>query len=343
MCGLFKTPAYAYITARVRARKRKLIPKETYPKLLNMQLPEIIRFIEESEYKKDVDELSAKFKSIDLLEHALSRSLGASYRKLMDISRGEVNYLITEYMRRWDVWNIKTILRGKYYGALEEEILNCVVSAGELHYPELELMAKKENIEEVITSLEHTPYYPILTKYEGGMLNKIEDELDRLSYTRLLDAVGTSPGEKLFLKFIQTEIDVKNLKILFRLKKAGVERDEVQNTLITGGLELKESDLTRLSGLSFSELVHSLDSYSYWRAISDVVSDQMTTLMDVDTKLDAHLMNYASQISHYYPLSILPVLDYVLSKKIEVDNLRVIARGKELKLADEIIRSHLVM
>ncbi|HHI30151.1 ATP synthase A1 subunit C [Methanosarcinales archaeon ex4572_44] len=341
--GLFKTPAYAYITARVRARKKKLIPKDTYPKLLNMELPEIIRFIEESEYKRDVDELSARFRAIDLLEHALNRNLGASYRKLIEISRGQVNYLIVEYMRRWDIWNIKTVLRGKYYGAPEEEILDYVVSAGGLHYPDLESMAKLESVDAIITSLQNRPCYQVLKDYEGGMLNKIEDDLDKLYYSRLLDAIGVSPGEKLFLKFLQTEIDIKNLKTLFRLKRAGVEREGVQDVIIPGGLEFKGSDLIRLAGLSFSELIHSLDGYSYWSSIADVVSEEGTSLTEIETKLDAYLMNFASRISHYYPLSILPVLDYVLHKKIEVDNLRIIARGKELKLSDDVIRDNLVM
>jgi len=341
--GLFNTPAYAYITARVRARKKKLISKETYPKLMNMELPEIIRFIEESEYKKNVDELSARFRSIDLLEHALNQNLGASYRKLIEISRGEVNYLIIEYMRRWDIWNIKTILRGKYYGAPGEEILDYVVSAAELHYPDLEAMAKAESVDDVIASLQNRPCYQVLKYYEGGMLNKVEDGLDKLYYARLLEAIGDSPGEKLFLKFLQTEIDIKNLKTLFRLKKAGVEREGVQDTIIPGGLELKGPDLIRLSGLSFSELIHSLDGYSYWSSIADLVSEDITGLAEIDTKLDAYLMNFASRISHYYPLSILPVLDYILHKKIEVDNLRIISRGKELKLSDDIIRANLVM
>jgi len=66
---------YAYITARVRAMKSKLIQKEVFPKMMNMDLAEITRFIGESEYKQDVDELAQKFSGIDLLEHALNQNL----------------------------------------------------------------------------------------------------------------------------------------------------------------------------------------------------------------------------------------------------------------------------
>jgi V/A-type H+-transporting ATPase subunit C len=324
--------------------KSKLIPKETYPKLLNMELPEIIRFIEETEYKKDVDELARKFSGMDLVEHALNQNLGATYRKLIDISQGDVRYQITEYMRRWDVWNIKTLLRGKYYGASQEEILDYVVSAGQLRYRDLTNLARLESIPEVVSALEGTPYSDVVKDYTGEEpLTHIEDELDKMYYTRLVDSMGQSQGEKLFLKFIRTEIDIKNLKTLFRLMRSETEREEIQRVLIPGGREISDADLNRLSGMSFSEFIRSLEGYSYWNVISDVVSEDMSSLLDVEQKLDAHLIDYAKRISHYYPLSILPVLDYVLNKKIEVDNLRVITRGKESKLSEDIIKAHLVM
>ncbi|HET8687471.1 MAG TPA: V-type ATPase subunit, partial [Methanosarcina sp.] len=43
------TSNYAYAVTRVRAMKSKLLPKESYPRLLNMGIDEITRFIQESE------------------------------------------------------------------------------------------------------------------------------------------------------------------------------------------------------------------------------------------------------------------------------------------------------
>ncbi|KXS46890.1 MAG: V-type H+-transporting ATPase subunit C, partial [Methanohalophilus sp. T328-1] len=77
--------------------KSNLLPKETYPRLINMDLDEITRFIEETRYKQDVDELARKFIGVDLIEHALNRNLAVTFSKLIDISEGELNYLITEY------------------------------------------------------------------------------------------------------------------------------------------------------------------------------------------------------------------------------------------------------
>lgn len=331
---------YAYIVARVRAMKSKLIPKEMYPKFLNMEIPEITRFIGESEYKKDVDELGKKYHGTDLFEHALNQNLALTYRKLIEVSQNEANFLITEYLRSWDIWNIKTIIRGKFSGASEEEILESVVSAGQLRYRDLTEIVKLDTVEGVIAAFAKTPYYPALEGYKG-VLADIENALDKMYYSKLIKAVAATEN-RLFLKFLRTEIDLKNLKILFRMKRAGMERDDIIKMLIPSGMELKEADLARLASMPLSEFVRALEEYSYWKAISDI-SGELTSLINIETRLDKYGLVYASRISYHYPLSILPVLDYILSKKMEVDNLRIIVRGKETMLPEEIIKAHLVM
>ena len=338
--GKSQTVKYAYIVARVRAMKSKLIPKEMYPKFLNMEIPEITRFIGESEYKKDVDELGKKYRGTDLVEHALNQNLALTYRKLIEISQNEANYIITEYLRSWDIWNIKTILRGKFSGATDEEILDDVVSAGELKYRDITEIVKIGTVEGIIAALEKTPYYPALQGYKGD-LAEIENALDKRYYSKRLES-GVNAGNEFFLKFLRTEIDLKNLKILFRMKRAGMERDDILKLLIPGGMELKEADLSRLASLPFPEFVRALEDYSYWSAIADI-STELTSLINIETRFDKYAVVYASRISYYYPLSILPILDYILSKKIEVDNLRIIVRGKETKLPEDIIKAHLVM
>src|SRR5271157_1000780 len=99
---------YAYGTARVHAMKVKLFPKETYTKLLVMALPEITRFIEESEYKAEVDELARMYVGIDLVEFAIHLNMARTFTKLIEMTTGEPHFLVIEYLRRWDIWNIKT-------------------------------------------------------------------------------------------------------------------------------------------------------------------------------------------------------------------------------------------
>lgn len=335
---------YAYTIPRVRAMKSRLLPKETYPRLMNMSIDEITRFIGESGYREDVDELAMSYEGVDLLEHSLNRNLSVTFRKLLNISEGEVNFLISEYLREYDIWNIKTILRGKYCQASVDEIMESLVAGGTFTYTFLSSLAAKDT-EGVISAFEETEYHSILKDFDGTNLAVIENQLDKLYYSHMFAIAGGSRSKdrKLFGKFIRLGIDVKNLMILFRLKQADIRDPKMMELMIEGGFELEIKDIEKLMPLSLDEFIREIDRYSFWKEISDIVNPDMTSLMDVETRLKRYRLRSASSFSHVYPLSIVPIMDYVLTKQNEVNNLRIIVRGKNAKLSDEVIREQLVI
>lgn len=332
---------YAYITGRVRAMKTKLIPHEMYQRMLGMDIPEITRYLEETQYKEEIDSMAKDHSGAELVEYATFANLAKTYRKLLEVSIDEPQFLILEYLRRWDIWNIKTILRGKFYGASEEEIMKYLVPAGELDLEFLEGLAKKERIEEVISAFDGTDYYVALAQYDGQMLSSVENALDKLYYFRMERAVGgtLSVGGGLLLKYVRKEIDVRNLVTLFRMNKAGIEASVIQENLIPGG-KLHE-ELSRMAGQSYNEFVRGLEGYPFWSAISDVAGEG-GSVSRIEARLRAYLVRYAWALSNYHPLSILPVLGYIVSKDTEVSNIRKIVRGKEAGLSAELIEEQVV-
>ena len=185
--------------------KSKLLPKESYPRLLNMGIDEITRFIQESEYKNDVDELAMKYSGGDLAEHALNRNLALTFDKLGRITSGELNYLITAYLKRYEIWNVKTLLRGKLYNASVEEILEFLIATGQFTYTFLSELAAKATYQEIIEALRKTEYYPLLQRFDGTNLADIENELDKMYYSSLFEAIGKpkSKDRKLFTRVHQ--------------------------------------------------------------------------------------------------------------------------------------------
>ncbi|MGZ4936565.1 MAG: V-type ATP synthase subunit C [Halobacteriota archaeon] len=335
---------YSYATARVHAMNAKLYPKDTFKKLLVMDLLEIIRFIEESEYKDEVDELARSYSGIDLLEFALHRNMAHTFRKLMDITIGEPHYLIVEYLRRWDIWNIKTIIRGKSYGASDEEIARVLVPAGELSIDFLMSLIRKTDAQEVISSLEGTIYYkPIADIEYHESLMKLEDELDKFYYRRMIEVVSAVTGNSLFLKFIKMEVDIANIKTLFRLKEAEIFGPEALEHTVPHGLYVTDRQMVKMANASLEDFISMLKTYRYWNAIADAFSETAVSTRDVEQLLDKYLADHAWRIARYHPLSILPILGYMVSKSVEVENLTAIARGKEANLPEEIIDDHLVV
>ena len=78
--------SYAYANTRVRAMRGKLVEPDMYPKLLKMSEAEIIRYLEDNEYKKEIDEMAPRYQGINLIEYALSRNMARHFRKILDFS-----------------------------------------------------------------------------------------------------------------------------------------------------------------------------------------------------------------------------------------------------------------
>ncbi len=85
---------YAYATTRVKARKAFLFPRETYLKLLQMTVPEINRYIEESKYKQEIDELATRYRGIDLVEYALNLNLAREMNDILGFCQGDLKMMM---------------------------------------------------------------------------------------------------------------------------------------------------------------------------------------------------------------------------------------------------------
>ena len=338
-----KPVKYAYITGRVRAMKTKLIPGEMYPRMLAMDTSEIARYLEETQYKDEIDSMSKDYAGTELIEYATFANLAKTYRKLLEVSIDEPSFLILEYLRRWDVWNIKTILRGKFYGASDAEIMKYLVPAGELSPEYLDELSKKETVQEIISAFDGTDYASALAQYDGKNLASVENALDKLYYFRMERAVGgtLSVGGGLLLKYVRREIDIKNLITLFRMNRAGIDAAVIQENLIPGGK--LHDELSRMAGMPFGEFLRGLEGYPFWSSISDIATADIDAVSRVEARLRAYLVRYAWALSNYHPLSILPVLGYMVSKDTEVANIRKIVRGKDAGLPAELIEEQVVV
>ena len=343
---------YAYACTRVKSRKTFLLGKETYPRMMVMDLAEIGRFMGEGQYRKEVDELSSRFSGVDLIENATYLNMARSFRDVLNFTEGQLHDMLRSYLARWDVWNAKTVMRGKSFGAGWEEVSEELVPAGALDVAFFSSLFNCSTMEEMVELLVRAAPGEELSLgnllHGGGRpsLADIENAMDRGYYAALLGSVhGNSPADRLFRRYIATEIDIVNLKTLFKLKFEGVSLDKVQELLIHGGQELPVAALTKLAAAeSFETFLGELAGTRMFEGIRDAagrVKDH-GSLNEVLLALDRELAARARQFSHLYPLSVLPVIDYLLRKKIEVDNLRAIARGKQSGLTEEEIKSLLV-
>ncbi|MCK5548448.1 MAG: ATP synthase A1 subunit C [Thermoplasmata archaeon] len=338
---------YPYVCARVKAKNALLYPPEMYQKFLQMKIPQINRTLGEGEYREELLALGARFSGVNLIEMATRDNLAKVYTQILDFSEGPLKNVVSRFIDRWDVFNIQTVLRGKFYGADRREVLEDIIPAGTFTLEFLRELVEKESIEEVIEALKDSVYYDPLVKAKEkhekvGTVSAFEDALSRRYYDVLLDTLHpTNVPNRLFLKFIRMEIDVLNLRVLLRLNLGKAEVEESQ--FVDGGLEMGVDELNEMLKMDWESLVSRLRKFSFYETIAPGLKRvKEKGLNEVMRSLEKYVLREATRHAHLHPLSILPVLDFMVAKRNEVENIRIIARGKAHGLDNDVIRDLLV-
>lgn len=337
-----------YVVARVRARRGSLYGDEEYRKLVRMTPAEIARFMEESSYETEINALGSRHQGVDLIEYALNRNLAVQFESILDWSEGGLYDLIARYLRKFDAWNVKTVIRGVYTDASQESVEADLIRAGEFTDRQIRRLLEAESIEAVVEALEDTMYgAPLRAAYpafeESNALVPLENAVDRVFYDRLLSRLSGGEPVKQYESFLKAEVDFRNAANALRLARSGADLDPAAYFIEGGSLFTRET-LTRLAR-NLDELVEYITESQY----ADELGPALRELEDADSLIafeqatDAALLAYGDRLGTIHPVSVTPIIAYILAKEREVETIRAIARGKEAGLSVEAIESELVI
>ena len=348
--GAKKAGNYAYAVTRVKAKKTTLLTEDAYGKMLMMSLPEISRFISESGYQKEMAELAGRVEGIDLIEHATYRNMAGVFSGILQTTQGELRDMVSAYLTKWDIWNLKVILRGKAHGADSDSIREDLVPAGRLGTAVLDKMLAMDGDKEIIAEFEKVEHIEIpadiVSAYKAdGHLRSIEDYLDKLYYRRLLLSIDPSAmPARLFQDFVRREIDTVNLETILILKLEGIRGDEVMEYIIDGGMEIDRKLAAQLANAeTISAASSDMAQLAFYEDIKEALDTDVRSLKDLVAGMKRYHIGQAKKFSHLYPLSVIPILDYMIHKNNEVDNIRIIARGIESGIDRDTIKGLLVI
>jgi V/A-type H+-transporting ATPase subunit C len=341
---------YAYACARVKARKSFLLSKDAYSRILVMDIHEIGRFLGETQYKDEMAQYGSRYSGANLVEVAVTRNLATTYSAILSFTTGHLRDMVGNYLRRWDTFNVKTVLRGKISKARPEEIIDTLVPAGAFSEEYLKSLVEMDAIHEVMEELVKQPALKVTPELQrdvvdAGKLAPLEDHLDKMLYYDLLGVIEpTNNPERLLRDFVRREVDVTNLKVLLKLKAARIPEERIQKFLFPGGLEFG-IDKLRSMGEGTDSIVSELEKSSMFEDIKLAVERYRVDkrLSELTIALDKALIGKSEKFANFYPLSVLPIINYMIRKKVEVDNIRIIARGKESGLPKKVIEELLVV
>ena len=324
---------YPYVTTRVRVRGTKLLDRNDYDNLLKMGPNEISRKLEEGQYEEEINELGSQLEGVPLVESALELNAATTLKELVELCPEGLAEVLQVYIRRYELQSIKRILRWKKTGE-KESIRPDLVPGITYDLEDLERLSEK-SYDEILQDIEFDGLVDYQSYLEGKEdIKDVEKSLDQ-AYFDELQKLSDKVGSRDFSEFIKAELEYENLRIILRLKKYGVEREEIEQKIFKDGF----SDLVEksLDAENLDELKEVLED-SKWNV--DVTKD----VEEIEHGLDVERLRNARKNLRGSPLGVVPIVAYVVAKMTEVKNLRTLIQAKATGIqSDEEIRENLVI
>lgn len=264
---------YGYINARIRAMKSQLFDRSFIESLLAMKSAEdVIAALGNTSYRGDIERGSVKYPGIAGIEEGLKDHLSTSYNKVVKVVGGnkEASRLLNLLLGRWDLHNLRTVIRGKHSGATDEEIKSQLIPAGSLDEVTLTELTKQPDVKACIDLLANwkVPYAKPLQEgfrlyLNTGNLADLETSLDRFYYefalaeTEPRALLGHSQSVRLVREFFKREIDFVNIMSALRLVKEHLAQELMKQRASEGAVDFPAGGVSKRAGVKDKDQGHS--------------------------------------------------------------------------------------
>jgi len=192
-----------------------------------------------------------------------------NYEKLYHFYIDEYRFFIKSLLMRYEVENIKLMLRAIARNEDVQNIKERLVYSEIFSTIDYDRLSEASGIKEFVGSLESTVYYSQLINYVDENPSKIlfymEMVLDRLYFRQLYDSICNleKNDRKMTLELYGINVDLLNIQWIYRGRKYfGISSEELFNYTINNGLRYNYKSLKNLCYMDldkFRSLVMSME------------------------------------------------------------------------------------
>lgn len=323
---------YLYSVTRIRALETKLLDKVKIERMIDAQnTDEVIKILYETEYASSISEM----KSAEDYESALSKELSKTYELLREIS--PVPELTNLFLLRYDIHNLKTLLKSSYLDEENDELLSDI---GTIPLQKLKRMVKEKDFSELNPMLRECVEEVAGEFTVNPDPQLIDVTLDKCLYN-LMYKTALDNKSSFLTDYISTQIDLINIKSLVRVKSIGYGRDFLKKVLLLNG-KLDYAFFNDIFDESLEALIDRLAYRDYSKVIEEGISNYMKTksLTKFEKLSDDFIFELAKK-GKYVAFGIEPLVGYLMAKENEAKIIRMIMVGKINEIPNELIRERL--
>jgi V/A-type H+/Na+-transporting ATPase subunit C len=343
---------YGYVNARVRAMRSRLLTEEFFLRLVEApDFEQMHSLLEQTAYRREINEVVLMNPDRPDYDLALNVNLVASLKKIRESTGGEPRRLVDRLLSRYDVQNIKTVLRGRKGNVTVVDIMNTILPIGTINITAFEDMAKQADVRDAIDVMASLgiKYARPLTNAIKDYFKKDEDlfvlelALDKYYYQDVMeDLRGRDRNAGLVRSLFVSEIDMRNLSTLMRIQGIGLDQYQILSLWIPGGT-LSEDQFLGLGSLG--DVMAVVDKYperEYRQALETAVGDYADLgAVAFERELERRMTKQAVAMSNVDVLGIGVIIGYIWAKNNEVINLRIVLRGKLMDQPQAVIKKDL--
>lgn len=352
--------AYDYGNARLRAIKSRFLTRRELESLAEAgSVRAMIAALARTTYRQPIEEALARASGMECISEALRRDLTDCLRRISRFYNETAAERIAVVLRSYDIYNIKTILRGLAHHVPPGEITLALLPVGELDSGILASLVRAVDIREMIdllASMRLTVAEPLLrlrAERPGAEPFEMELALDRWYFQEAFRHVDRSPASgDLLAAALRLEADLVNMLTVLRLIHAPATRPLLRQRL---GVD----DVRRLfvgpGHLSF-DLLARVASEGRLESMVEVVTGtpyeaplraglqaqaQAGRLSAIERELGRFRLHQLKRMIVQDPLGIGVVLGFIALKINEVSNIRRVAQGIDLGHSASMIRQEM--
>lgn len=324
---------FAYLHGRVSVFSEQLLSADSLQNLMVCSREEEKHTLELAglgHLAEDIVEDSSR------LEQALITALISEAEVLANALNGTARDLLVYWMRRFELANLKAIIRGKMTGQPVDTIRDQLISLGQFATLPVEDLLRTDDVAELLRRLEETPYSDIARQArrvfeEQQHLFALDAAIDRrylVGLSKRAKAVGPGGGEAL-RALIGVSADRLNLSWLLRYRFAyNLAPAESYYLLAPTGYRLSTVQLRELAQLGSIEEVVSHCPPAVRRLI-----DGLTTTTEIDRALEREVLRIAALTLHRTTFNLARAFAYLMLRRRDLDQIYAILKGKRLGIA----------